>query len=194
MDIQASSQQKCSPLWSVHLPSLWHLWREHVKLVARWTKNTSFEPIQIYIAQAHKWNSCYRSSTATEEPFYQAAGNNWLHIQGTPAWSGPSLYHMIRPHWKFASTYTVFSLRFNCFVGLDNLLELLFCSICTSPNICVVLLVNCERHEATTLELEETQCPWETRCSPLSFWFWSGCTSIAFVLKAVCSRWSLKVR
>jgi hypothetical protein len=111
-----------------------------------------------------------------------------------PAWSGPSLYHLIRPHWKFASTYTVFSLRFNCFVRLDNLLELLFCSICTSPNICVVLLVNCERHEATTLELEETQCPWETRCSPLSFWFWSGCTSIAFVLKAVCSRWSLKVR
>jgi hypothetical protein len=30
--------------------------------------------------------------------------------------------------------------------------------------------------------------------APLSSWFWSGWTSIAFVLKAVCTRWIHKVR
>jgi len=91
-------------------------------------KNTTFVP---YPSLPHKitinWNLRCRHTTTVDPISYKLAYTGYTgQVTTDSTHPGP---RMLRSYWTFASIYSVFPLQFNCFIRLDNLLELLFCSL-----------------------------------------------------------------
>ena len=97
-------------------------------------KNTTFVP---YPSLPHKitinWNLRCRHTTTVDPISYKLAYTGYTgQVTTDSTHPGP---RMLRSYWTFASIYSVFPLQFNCFIRLDNLLELLFCSLCERQNV-----------------------------------------------------------
>ena len=94
-------------------------------------KNTTFVP---YPSLPHKitinWNLRCRHTTTVDPISYKLAYTGQVTTDSThPRTPDASIILDV------CINLSVFPLQFNCFIRLDNLLELLFCSLCERQNV-----------------------------------------------------------